>query len=108
MKLNRGTIKLISLLPLREAEKEASAEEENPFAGAEDGAPEEGGDEEKKPAKEEAPKPKVKFDISAVKKYSKAKFLGDEGEIVSADKTGMKIRVMPDDVLIHINFQDIM
>ena len=107
MKLNRGTIKLISLLPLREAEKDASAEEEDPFAGAEDGAAEEGGDE-KKPAKEEAPKPKVKFDISAAKNYNKAKFLGDEGEIVSADKTGMNVRVMPDDVLIHINFQDIM
>ena len=107
MKLSKGTIKLISLIPLKEAEKEAAAEED-PFAGAEDDAAEEGGEEEKKkPAESEAPKPKVKFNVSAAKKYNNGKFLSDEGEIISADKTGMKVRVMPDDVVIHINFQDI-
>ena len=108
MRSSKGHIRLISLLPLREAEKaDKGAEEENPFAGAEDGAPEEGGEEEKKPAETESPKPKVKFNVSAVKEYNKAKFLGDEGEILSADRTGMKVHVVPDDVMIHVNFQDI-
>lgn len=111
MRLSKGPIKLINLLPLREAEKAekaADAEEEDPFAGGEEGASEEEGDKEDKPAEAESPKPKVRFDVSAVKKYNKAQFLGDEGEILSADKTGMKVHVVPDDVLIHVNFQDIL
>lgn len=99
MKLNK--IKLINLIPLREAEEEGGA---NPFAGSEKAGEDK---KEKAPKKEESPKVKIKFNISAVKKYNDAQFTSNEGEIVAADKTGMKINVIPDQVGIHVNYQDI-
>lgn len=105
MKLNR--IKLIDLIPLREAE-----DAEDPFAGAggEEAAAEDAGDEEKdakgkaKPSGEE---PNVKFDVAAVKQYNKNKFSSDTGKIISASKDGLQVMVLPDEVPIFVNFQDV-
>lgn len=114
MRLNN--IRLVDLLPLREEEKE----DENPFAAAEkekpsdeEGEKDSGGDEKEADDKKTAAapastKPKIKFNISAVKRYnSGAKFLGTEGEILLANKSGMEVNVVPDNVQIHVNFQDI-
>lgn len=88
-------------MPLKEAEDGGG----NPFASAE----KDGEDKkEKAPKKEESPKVKIKFNISAVKKYNDAAFTSNEGEIVSANKDGMKVNVVPDQVGIHVNYQDIL
>lgn len=100
MKLSN--IKLIDLIPLKEAEKEEAGA--NPFAGSEKAGEE---DKDKAPKKEESSKVKIKFNISAVKKYNDAQFTSNEGEIVAADKNGMSINVVPDQVGIHVNYQDI-
>ena len=106
MRLNR--IKLIDLIPLREAE----GDEENPFAGGgEDAAAEEGGDEEddKKDAKADTKqKPNVKFDMASVKQYNDNDFTSDTGMIISADKKGLQVMVLPDEVPIFVNFQDVL
>jgi hypothetical protein len=101
MKLNK--IKLIDLMPLKEAKADDAGA--NPFAGSEQAGDDK---EDKAPKKEESPKVKIKFDISAVKRYNDAAFTSDEGEIVAADKTGMKVNVVPDQVGIHVNYQDIL
>ena len=108
MRLNR--IKLIDLIPLHEAE----GDEENPFAGGEEGgdAAAEGGDEEASDDKDtkDAPKqkPNVKFDIASVKQYNDNKFTSDAGMIISADKKGLQVMVLPDEVPIFVNFQDVL
>lgn len=100
MKLSK--IKLIDLLPLKEAKEEEGGA--NPFAGSEKAGEE---DKDKAPKKEESSKVKIKFNMSAVKKYNDAQFTSNEGEIVAADKNGMSINVVPDQVGIHVNYQDI-
>ena len=107
MKLSR--IKLVDLIPLREAK-----DEENPFGGGEDAAAgdagEDTGDEEKdtkgkaKPSGEE---PNVKFDVAAVKQYNNNAFTSDTGKIISASKDGLQVMVLPDEVPIFVNFQDV-
>jgi hypothetical protein len=105
MKLNK--IRLIDLLPLKEVKEEEGEGEggANPFAGSEKAGEE---PKEKAPKKEESTKVKIKFNISAVKKYNDAQFTSDVGEIVAADKNGMSINVIPDQVGIHVNYQDIL
>jgi hypothetical protein len=70
---------------------------------------EEGGEEEKTDTKKgEAPQGvPVKFNISRVKKYNNAKFLGDEGILKSISKKGLVVTVQPDNVDILVNFDDI-
>ena len=107
MRLNR--IKLIDLIPLREVE----GDEENPFAGGgEDAAASEGGDEEASDDKDakDAPKqkPNVKFDMASVKQYNDNDFTSDTGMIISADKKGLQVMVLPDEVPIFVNFQDVL
>lgn len=101
-------IKLIDLIPLREAE----GDEENPFAGGDDAAAGEGGNEEASDDKDakDAPKqkPNVKFDIASVKRYNDNKFTSDTGMIISADKKGLQVMVLPDEVPIFVNFQDVL
>jgi hypothetical protein len=103
MKLSR--IKLVDLIPLREAE-----EEENPFGGGDEAAAEDAGEEEKdakgkaKPSGEE---PNVKFDVAAVKQYNNNAFTSDTGKIISASKDGLQVMVLPDEVPIFVNFQDV-
>lgn len=119
--MRSNKIKLADLIPLREAEKKDKAEK-NPFAGSEDAgedtskeeAPADDTEDKDAPKEKEAPKseestkPKVKFSIGAVKRYNNAEFLGTEGEIISADKNGMVVNVLPDNVQIIVNYKDIL
>lgn len=120
-------IRLVDLMPLREAEgDEEEAGGGNPFAAA---GGEEGGEEEapaddaaaEEPAAEEggeeeetdAAKPKadlkypVKFNIGKVKKYNNADFISGEGELKSINSKGMVVTVQPDNVDVFVNFSDI-
>jgi hypothetical protein len=109
MKLNN--IRLIDLIPLREAEEEA---EENPFGaaddkGGEEGAAEEPAEDDKKEAKPKAEAPPmiaVEFNRAAVKRYNNQKFLGNQGELVSINKDGAIVK-MPNEVEIIVNLNDI-
>ena len=120
-------IRLVDLMPLREAEgDEEEAGGENPFAAAggdeagaeeapaddaaaEEPAAEEGGEEEET----DAAKPKadlkypVKFNIGKVKKYNNADFISGEGELKSINSKGMVVTVQPDNVDVFVNFSDI-
>ena len=121
-------IRLVDLMPLREAEgdeeeagggnpfaaaggDEAGGEEEAPAddAAAEEPAAEEGGEEEET----DAAKPKadlkypVKFNIGKVKKYNNADFISGEGELKSINSKGMVVTVQPDNVDVFVNFSDI-
>ncbi len=124
-------IRLIDLMPLREAEgDEEEAGGGNPFAAAggdegggeeggeaaaaeepaaDDAAAEEGGEEEETAAA----KPKadlkypVKFNIGKVKKYNNADFISGEGELKSINSKGMVVTVQPDNVDVFVNFSDI-
>lgn len=105
MKLTK--IRLIDLIPLREAE------EENPFgaaddAGAEGDAGDEKGEEEKEePTKREAPAGiPIEFNRAAVKRYNDQKFLGNQGEVISISKDGVVVK-MPNEIEILVNFNDI-
>lgn len=105
-KNNATLIKLVDLIPLREAE-EAGAEEENPFGGADDAEKKDSDKEEKEPAKSEAPAGvMVKFNRSAVKRYNDQPFLGNQGQVASIDKNGVVVK-MPNEVEILVNFSDI-
>lgn len=111
--MRSSRIKLIDLIPLREAD-----EEENPFAG---GDAAEGGDDtaaaegdadaekggEKGAKADTDQKPNVKFDIASVKQYNDNEFTSDTGMIISADKNGLQVMVLPDEVPITVNFQDV-
>ncbi len=108
MKLSN--IRLIDLIPLREAEEEA---EENPFGaaddkGGEEGAAEEPAEDEKeaKPKAEAPPMIAVEFNRAAVKRYNNQKFLGNQGELVSISKDGAIVK-MPNEVEIIVNLNDI-
>jgi hypothetical protein len=93
---------------------------DNPFAAAGDDA--EGGDaadaeaeggeeEEEDGAAKPAPQkdvPTIEFDFSAVKRYNPDKqFLGSEGQVMKVTKRGMIVNVLPDNVQIMVNFDDI-
>ena len=82
---------------------------DDPEAGAEEAEKEEGGEEEKKDTKkaEESDALKVKFDVSAAKRYNEKPFRNGEGEVTAIDKTGLKVTVKPDEAEIHVNFDDI-
>ena len=105
MKLSN--IRLIDLIPLREAEEEA---EENPFGAADDKGGEEGAAEEDekeaKPKAEASTAIPVEFNRAAVKRYNDQKFLGNQGELVSINKDGAIVR-MPNEVEIIVNLNDI-
>ena len=77
-------------------------------AGAEGG--EEGGEEEEGGAKG-APKqdiPTIEFDFSAVKRYNpNTQFLGSEGQVLKVTKRGLIVNVLPDNVQVVVNFDDI-
>ena len=106
MKLNN--IRLIDLIPLREAEEEAA--DDNPFgAGGDKPAAE---DKEKEEDKDKAaPVAKsaltVKFDRLAVKRYNDANFKGNEGEVVNITKDGLTVK-LPNETQILVNFNDIL
>ena len=106
-----------------EEEKDAPAEEEDPFAAAagdeggdeapaddapaDDAEKEEGGDDEKKaPAEKPAGIP-IKFNVSKVKKYNTANFLSDTGVVKSISKDGIVVTTQPDQVDVLVNFDDI-
>jgi len=99
---------------------------DNPFAaaGGDAGGEEEGGDdagadkeaeggeeEEEDGAAKPAPQkdvPTIEFDFSAVKRYNPDKqFLGSEGQVMKVTKRGMIVNVLPDNVQIMVNFDDI-
>lgn len=118
-------IKLKDLIPLREAEGDEEESAANPFAaaGGEEGG-EEGGDEEgtedaakgdkegeeetdTKDAEPQEPKHPIEFNIGKVKKYNKANFLSNQGELKSISKKGVIVTVLPDNVDVFVNFDDI-
>ena len=97
---------------------------DNPFAAAagdDAGGGEEGGEEaptedgeegeEEDGAAKPAPQkdvPTIEFDFSAVKRYNPDKqFLGSEGQVMKVTKRGMIVNVLPDNVQIMVNFDDI-
>jgi hypothetical protein len=117
-------IRLKDLIPLREAEgDEEEAGGKNPFAAADSGGEEEGGEEDAKDtakgekegeeeadtkaAKPQEPKHPIEFNISKVKKYNKANFLSNQGELKSISKQGVIVTVLPDNVDVFVNFDDI-
>lgn len=77
-------------------------------AGAEGG--EEDGEEEEGGAKG-TPKqdvPTIEFDFSAVKRYNpNTQFLGSEGQVLKVTKRGLIVNVLPDNVQVVVNFDDI-
>jgi hypothetical protein len=84
--------------------EEAGGEE----AGAEGG--EEGGEEEEGGAKAAPQKdvPTIEFDFSAVKRYNpNTQFLGSEGQVLKVTKRGLIVNVLPDNVQVVVNFDDI-
>lgn len=121
-------IKLKALLE-EEGEEDTSDDDANPFAdgGGEDtsDAPDEDADGEDAPDEdadgedaddegaEKAGTPDIdditiSFNISRVKRYNKDKsFSGSEGVVQKITKDGMLLKVMPDDVDIFVNFEDI-
>ena len=104
---------------------DAGGEFSNPFAAKGDdagGGEEEGGDaaepeadggeeEEEDGAAKPAPQkdvPTIEFEFSAVKRYNPDKqFLGSEGQVMKVTKRGMIVNVLPDNVQIMVNFDDI-
>lgn len=92
--------------PLATGGDDAAAGEED--AGAEGG--EEGGEKEEGGAKG-APKqdvPTIEFDFSAVKRYNpNTQFLGSEGQVLKVTKRGLIVNVLPDNVQVVVNFDDI-
>ena len=95
---------------------------DNPFAAAGDDTTGEEGDdtaadaegeegEEEDAAAKPAPQkdvPTIEFDFSAVKRYNPDKqFLGSEGQVMKVTKRGMIVNVLPDNVQIMVNFDDI-
>jgi hypothetical protein len=118
-------IRLRDLMPLREAEEDKEeAGGENPFAAADSGGEEEGGEEgaedaakgeeegeeetDAKAAKPQEPKHPIEFNIGKVKKYNKANFLSNQGELKSISKQGVIVTVLPDNVDVFVNFDDIL
>lgn len=135
-KLNelRDLIRSYVVQALQEAEEEeapkddapaddAGGEEggDNPFAaggddaaaGGEEGGAEggeEGGEEEEGGTKAAPQKdvPTIEFDFSAVKRYNpNIQFLGSEGQVVKVTKRGLIVNVLPDNVQVVVNFDDI-
>ena len=92
--------------PLAAGGDDAAAGEED--AGAEGG--EEGGEEEEGGAKGALKQdvPTIEFDFSAVKKYNpNTQFLGSEGQVLKVTKRGLIVNVLPDNVQVVVNFDDI-
>jgi len=72
--------------------------------GGEEGAEEEGGAK----AAPQKDVPTIEFDFSAVKRYNpNTQFLGSEGQVVKVTKRGLIINVIPDNVQVVVNFDDI-
>ena len=95
---------LIKENPFADAKKNPN----NPGSDSEGGGEGEGEEEEKKEKKpEESDALKVKFDVSATKRYNEKPFRNGEGEVTAIDKTGLKVTVKPDEAEIHVNFDDI-
>lgn len=95
---------LIKENPFTDAKKNPN----NPGSDSEGGGEGEGEEEEKKEKKpEESDALKVKFDVSATKRYNEKPFRNGEGEVTAIDKTGLKVTVKPDEAEIHVNFDDI-
>ena len=99
---------------------DSSLNEENPFAAAakkDDGggeAPKDdgGGEEEKDDKKKKKPEPEsdalsVKFEPARVKSYNDKNFKSTSGEVTKITKDGMTVKVKPDNVDVHVNFDDI-
>jgi len=133
----RDLIRSYVVKALREAEEEEAPKDdapaddagggENPFAaaggddagGEEEGGEEAGADAEAEDGEEEeeggaakpAPQkdvPTIEFEFSAVKRYNPDKqFLGSEGQVMKVTKRGMIVNVLPDNVQIMVNFDDI-
>jgi len=132
----RDLIRSYVVKALREAEEEEAPKDDapaddagggdNPFAaaggddagGEEEGgedtdaaAEAEGGEEEEDAAAKPAPQkdvPTIEFEFSAVKRYNPDKqFLGSEGQVMKVTKRGMIVNVLPDNVQIMVNFDDI-
>ena len=132
----RDLIRSYVVKALREAEEEEAPKDDapaddaggdNPFAaaagddaGGEEEGGEEGGEEtdaegeegeEEAGAAKPAPQkdvPTIEFDFSAVKRYNPDKqFLGSEGQVMKVTKRGMIVNVLPDNVQIMVNFDDI-
>jgi hypothetical protein len=85
----------------------AGGEEGGEEAGAEGG---EEGDEEEGGAKAAPQKdvPTIEFDFSAVKRYNpNTQFLGSEGQVIKVTKRGLIVNVLPDNVQVVVNFDDI-
>lgn len=94
--------------------EEAGGEEAAPAddaAATDTGAGEEAGGEEKDGETKPAPQkdvPTIEFDFSAVKRYNpNAKFLGSEGQVIKVTKRGLIVNVLPDNVQVMVNFDDI-
>ncbi len=104
---------------LKEAdeEKDAPAEEEDPFAAAsdeggdeapaDDAEGEEGKDDKEKASAEKPAGIPIKFNVSKVKKYNTANFLSDTGTVKSISKDGIIVTTQPDQVDVLVNFDDI-
>ena len=133
----RDLIRSYVVKALREAEEEEAPKDDapaddagggdNPFAAAggdDAGGEEEGGEdtgadaeaeggeeEEENGAAKPAPQkdvPTIEFEFSAVKRYNPDKqFLGSEGQVMKVTKRGMIVNVLPDNVQIMVNFDDI-
>lgn len=98
-------------------EEDAPAEEEDPFAAADDKggdeAPaddaegEEGKDDKAKTPTEKPAGIPIKFNVSKVKKYNTANFLSDTGIVKSINKDGIVVTTQPDQVDVLVNFDDI-
>lgn len=86
----------------------ASGEEGGEDADAEgdkEGAEEEEGDTKAAPQKDV---PTIEFDFSAVKRYNpNTQFLGSEGQVLKVTKRGLIVNVLPDNVQVVVNFDDI-
>lgn len=133
----RDLIRSYVVKALREAEEDetpkddapaddAGGEEggDNPFAAGGDdagGGEEAGGEEAEKKAAEDAEEeesgakaapqkdvPTIEFDFSAVKRYNpNTQFLGSEGQVLKVTKRGLIVNVLPDNVQVVVNFDDI-
>lgn len=106
MKLNN--IRLIDLIPLREAEEEAA--DDNPFdAGGDKPAADSEEKEEDKDKATPAAKPAlaIRFNRLAVKRYNDTNFKGNEGEVVNITKDGLTVK-LPNETQIFVNFNDIL
>ena len=87
-------------------DKGDSGEEES---GGEESEKDDSGEEDKKKKKpeEESDALSIEFEPARVKSYNDKKFISTSGEVTKITKDGMTVKIKPDNVDVHVNFDDI-